>query len=282
MEPSRATRPDSPSRASSAAPPTRSAADLVEAAPAAPLESPSAADAATEALPATSTQATPGPTRARPPIPARPTLPPGLRLPYDPNRREWRMVGAAAATSGGGGAAASAASAVGAGTSPARGRGPTVASEERPPLLGQAAPVLPLRPAPNAVQAWLASLGPAVAADDWLLVSDVCRSAHSQHANGTHAVWRAFREFAAAAGYDARPTAEHEFGSFIRSVGSSAALLRCMLRCNPGRLLLVLHPAAELPFVDGGEECAYHQKCHARLRHLPAVPFGHSQALVNI
>jgi len=62
-----------------------------------------------------------------------------------------------------------------------------------------------------------------VAADDWPLVSHVFRSAHPQDVNGAQAVWRAFREFAVAAGYDARPAAERDFGSFIRSVGSSAA-----------------------------------------------------------
>jgi len=94
-------------------------------------------------------------------------------------------------------------------------------------------------------------------------------------------VCRAFREFAVAAGYDARPAAERDFGSFIHSVGSSAAWLRCMLRCSPGWVLLVPHPAAELPFVAGGEEYAYLEDWHARLRHRPAVPLGHSLALVN-
>jgi len=120
-----------------------------------------------------------------------------------------------------------------------------------------------------------------VAADDWPLVSDVFRSAHSQDVNGAQAVWRAFREIAVAAGYDAWPAAERDFGSFIRSVGSSAARLRCMLRFNPGRVLLVPHPAAELPFVAGGEEYVYPENWHSRLRHRPAVPFGHSLALFN-
>jgi len=84
-----------------------------------------------------------------------------------------------------------------------------------------------------------------------------------------------------AAGYDARPAADRNFGSFIRSVGSSAAWLRCMLRCNAGRVLFVPHPAAELPFVAGGEEYAHLEDWHSRLRHLPAVPFGHSLTLVN-
>jgi len=84
-----------------------------------------------------------------------------------------------------------------------------------------------------------------------------------------------------AAGYDARPAAERDFGSFIRSVGGSAAWLRCVMRCNPGRVLLVLHPAAELPFVAGGEEYAYLEDWHSRLRHRHAVPFGHSLALFN-
>jgi len=54
-----------------------------------------------------------------------------------------------------------------------------------------------------------------------------------------------------------------------------------MLRCNSVRALLVPHPAAELPFVVGGEENAYLEDWHSRLRHRPAVPFGHSLALVN-
>ena len=89
-------------------------------------------------------------------------------------------------------------------------------------------------------------------------------------------MWRAFRELAVAASYDARPAGARDFGSFIRPVGSRAAFLRCMLRCSPGRVLLVPHPAAELPFVAGGEECAYVEDWHARLHHRPAVPFGHS------
>jgi len=120
-----------------------------------------------------------------------------------------------------------------------------------------------------------------VAADEWPLVSDVFQSAHPQDVNGAQAVWRVFREFAVAAGYEARPAAERDFWSFIRSVGSSAAWLRCMLRCNPDRVLLVPHPAAELPFVAGGEEYAYLEDWHSRLRHRPAVPFGHFLALVN-
>ena len=96
-----------------------------------------------------------------------------------------------------------------------------------------------------------------MAADDWPLVSDVFQSVHPQDVNGAQALWRSFREFAEAAGYDVRPAAERDFGSFIRSGGSSAAWLRCMLRCNPGLVLLVPHPAAELPFVAGGEEYAY-------------------------
>jgi len=231
------------------------------------------------------TPATTGPTRARPPVPARPTLPPDLRLPYDPNGREWRkpprQAGAAAATSGGVGSAVSPAAARGSGTTPAQGGVPAVASAYRPPFLEQAAPVLPLRPASPAVRSWLAPLGPAVAADDWPLVSDVFRSVHPQDVNGAQAVWRSFREFAVAAGYDAPPAAERDFGSFIRSVGISAAWLRCMLRCNPGRVLLVPHPAAEPPFVAGGEEYAYLADWHSRLRHRPTVPFGHCLALVN-
>jgi len=54
-----------------------------------------------------------------------------------------------------------------------------------------------------------------------------------------------------------------------------------MLRCNPGRVLLVPHPAAELSFVAGEEEYAYLEDWRTRLRHRPAVPFGHSLALAN-
>jgi len=182
MEPSPATPPDSPNGAPSAASPLRPDTGRAEVRPVAPLASPSAADAASGAVLAPATPATPGPTRARPPVPARPTFPPGLRLPYDPDGREWRkrprQAGAAAATSGGTGPAASPAAAGGSGTTPAQGGVPAVASVERPPLLGQADPVLPLRPASPAVRAWLAPLGPAVAADDWPLVSDVFRSFH--------------------------------------------------------------------------------------------------------
>jgi len=120
-----------------------------------------------------------------------------------------------------------------------------------------------------------------VAADDWPLFSDVFRSVHPQDVNGAQAVWRSFREFAVAAGYDARLAAERGFGSFIGSVGSGAACLRCMLLCDPGRAVLVPHPAAELQFVAGGEEFAYLEDWHSRLRHRPAVPFGDSLALFN-
>jgi len=285
MVPAPATPPDSPGGAPSAESPMRPGTDRAEVPPVVPLASPSAADAASRAMLSPATPSTPGTTRARPPVSARPTLPPGMRLPYDPNGREWRkpprQAGAAAAASGGVGSAASPAAAGASGTTPAQGGVPALALADRPPLLGQAAPVLPLLPTSPAVRSWLASLGPPVAADDWPLISDVFRSVHSQDVNGAQAVWRSFWEFAVAAGYDARPAAERDFGSFIRSVGSSAAWLRCMLRCSPGRVLLVPHPAAELPFVAGGEECAYLEDWHSRLRHRPAVPFGHSLALAN-
>jgi len=284
MEPSPATPPDSPGGAQSAASPMRPDTDRAEVPPVVPLASPLAADAASMAMLVLATPATPRP-RARPPVPARPTLPPGLRLPYDPNGREWRrpprQAGAAAATSGCVGSAASPTAAGGSGSTPAYGGVPAVASVDRPPLLGQAAPVLPLQPAAPAVRLWLAPLGPAVAAEDWPLVNDVFRSVHPQDVNGVQAVWRSYREFAVGAGYDARPAAERAFGSFIRSVYSSAAWLRCMLRCNPGRVLLVPHPAAELPFVAGGEEYGYLEDWHSRLRYRLAVSFGDSLALVN-
>jgi len=137
------------------------------------------------------------------------------------------------ATSGGGGSAASPASAVISGTTPAQGGVPTVASADRPPLLGQVTPVLPSRPAWPAVRSWLAPLGPAVAADDWPLVRDVFRSAHPQDAKRAQDVWRAFREFAVAAGYDARSAAERDVGSFIRSV---VAPRGCVASCGATRV----------------------------------------------
>ena len=82
-------------------------------------------------------------------------------------------------------------------------------------------------------------------------------------------------------GYDDQPSAERDFGFFIRPVGSSAAWLRCLLRCNPGWVLLVPHAAAELQFIAGGEEYAYLEDWHTRLRHRPAVLFVHSLALLN-
>jgi len=203
--------PDIPGGAPSAASPMRPDTDRAEVPPVAPLASSSTAAAASGAMLAPATPATPGPTRAWPPVPARPTLPPGFRLPYDPNGLEWRkpprQAGAAAATSGGVGPAASPAAAGGSGPTPAQGGVPAVASVERPPLLGQAAPVLPSRPAAPAVRSWLVPLGPSVAEDDWPLVSDVFRSVYPQDVTGAQAVWRSFRELAVAAGYDARPAA---------------------------------------------------------------------------
>jgi len=95
-------------------------------------------------------------------------------------------------------------------------------------------------------------------------------------------VWLSFWEFAKAAGYDDRPAADRDFASFVRSVGGSAGWLRCILRCSPGRVLLVPQPAAELPFVAGDEEYAYLEDWHTRLRHRPAVPFGHSCRLSTL
>jgi len=96
-----------------------------------------------------------------------------------------------------------------------------------------------------------------VASADWPLVSDVFLPAHPHDAGEAAAVWWAFKQVAKVAGYGTRPAAERDFASFVRSVGDSAAWLRCMLRCNPGRVLLVPHPAAELPFVAGEAEYAY-------------------------
>ena len=46
-------------------------------------------------------------------------------------------------------------------------------------------------------------------------------------------------------------------------------------------MFLVPHHAAELPFVAGDEEYAYLEDWHTRLRHRPAVRFGHFLALAN-
>jgi len=209
-----------------------------------------------------------------------------MRLPYDPNGRECRKpprpAGAAAAASAGAETAACLAPVVGPGPAPSPSGGPAVVPEERPSLLGQSAPALPPRPAPPAVRAWLAPLGPTVASADWPLVSDVFLPAHSHDAGEAAAVWRAFKYFAKVAGYGTRPAAECDFASFVRSVGDSAAVQPgARRRCNPGRVLLVPHPAVELPFVAGKEEYAFLEDWHTRLRHRPAVPFGHCLALAN-
>jgi len=225
------------------------------------------------------------PSGRRPTVPVRPSVPPDMRLPYDPNGRECRKpprpAGAAAAASAGAETAACLAPVVGPGPAPSPSGGPAVVPEERPSLLGQSAPALPPRPAPPAVRAWLAPLGPTVASADWPLVSDVFLPAYPHDAGEAAAVWRAFEEFGNMAGYSTRPVAESDFASFVRSVGDSAAWLGCMLRCNPGRVLLVTHPAAEFLFVAGEEECAYFEYWHTRLRYRPAVPFDLSLALAN-
>jgi len=119
---------------------------------------------------------------------------------------------------------------IAAGPVPAPGGGPESVPEERPPLVGQAALALPPRPAPSAVQAWLAPLGPRVATAYWPLRSDAFQQAHRQDAGGAHAVWRSFRVFSKAAGFDDRPAADRDFAPFARSVGGSAGWLCCKLR----------------------------------------------------
>jgi len=269
MEPSPATPPAGPVGAPSPAPPS---------CPSTAAAAPGSASAAV-APPAS------GPPGRRPTVPVCPSVPPGMRLPYDPNGREWRKpfrpAGAAAAASAGAESAACLAPEAGPGPSASSSGFPAVVPEERLPLFGHSAPALPRRPAPSAVRAWLAPLGTAVASADWLLVSDVFLQAHPHDAGEAAAVWRAFKEFAKVAGYGTRPAAERDFASFVRSVGDSAAWLRCMLRCNPERVVLVPHPAAKLPFVAGEEEIAYLEDWHARLRHRPAVPFCHYLALAN-
>jgi len=118
-----------------------------------------------------------------------------------------------------------------------------------------------------------------MASADWPLVSDVFLSARPHDAGEAAAVWRAFKKFAKVTGYGTRPATERDFASIVRSIGNSAAWLRCMLRCNSGWVLSVPHQAAELPFVAGEEKYAYLWDWHTRLRHRHAVPFGHSLAL---
>lgn len=66
-------------------------------------------------------------------------------------------------------------------------------------------------------------------------------------------MWRSFRDFAKAAGYDARQAAYRDFACFVSFVVGCEGRLRCVLRCNLGRVPFVPHPAAELPFVAGDE-----------------------------
>jgi len=90
----------------------------------------SAAAAAPGAVPAPAVRRTPGPTGALPAVCGRPPLPPGLRFQYHPNDQECRhplrLVGTDAVFDAGGESATSQASAVGAGSAPTPGRGPTV------------------------------------------------------------------------------------------------------------------------------------------------------------
>jgi len=192
MKPSPTTPPDSPGGAPSAASPVRPGAVRAEIPPVVPLASPSAADTASGAMLAPAAPVTPGPTRARPPVPARPTLPPGLRLPYDANGREWRrpprQAGAAAATSGGAGSAAPPAASGGPGTTPAQAGVPAVASADRPPLLGQAAPALPSRPVSVAPQSGRPHSGGLPDRAPGSLVKDPGSKRHDAH---TQLVWAA-------------------------------------------------------------------------------------------
>jgi len=101
--------------------------------------------------------AMPGPTGHRPAVPVRPSVPLGLRLPYDPNGRPWRRSPrpAGVVAEAGAGAEAATSPASGAATDPASapGGGPASAPEKRPTLLGQAAPALPPLSVPPAVRA---------------------------------------------------------------------------------------------------------------------------------
>ena len=160
----------------------------------APAGLPSTAATAPGAGTAPAAPATSGPTGRRPAVPVCPPMPPGMRLPYGPNGREWRKpprpAGVVAEAGAGAEAATSPASGAATDPAPAPGGGPASAPEERPPLLVQAAPALPPRPVPP---------GPPVATADWPLVSDVFQPAHPQDVNGSHAVWRSFPKFAKAA-----------------------------------------------------------------------------------
>jgi len=171
MEPSPVSLPAGPVGAPSAASPAR----------------PPASAAAPGAVPAPAVEATQGSAGNGPTLPVRPPVLPGLRLPLDPNGREWRKpprpAGAATTASAGGKVATSLVPAASAGPASSLGGGPAVVPEERPPLLGQAASALPPRPAPPAVRAWLAPLGATAATADWPLVSDVSQQGAYESTN---------------------------------------------------------------------------------------------------
>ena len=111
--------------------------------------------------------ATPGPAGHLPAVPARPAEPPGMRLPYDPNGREWRKpprpAGLVAAARVGGGDAAPPGPVPGSDLASSLIGSPAVVPVESRLTLGQDALALPPRPVAPAVREWLALLGAAVA-----------------------------------------------------------------------------------------------------------------------
>jgi len=124
---------------------------------------------------------------ARPVGTTRPPLPPGLRLPYDPNGREWRKPPRPAGVA----SAAPADASVG-GAPPEPGSGPAsyafpvfpaVLTPERPPLLGKVAPCLQPQAVPSAVRSWLVGRNAALVAADWPHVRDVFEAAPPRDAS---------------------------------------------------------------------------------------------------
>jgi len=197
---------------------------------------------------AASAPAEPGARRtpvARPVGSTRPSLPPGLRIPYNLKMRERRKPPRPAG-------AASAAPAVAnvCGSPPSPGSGPAgpavpdIPPPDLPSLLGQIASALPARAMPTAVRDWLLRREAALSAVDWPHDRDAFEAAHPRDAPIIASEVEAFWDFTSVAGYDARPAGERNFASLVRSVSACAEWIRRMPRCNPGRLCRITRPGS--------------------------------------
>ena len=142
----------------------------------------------------------PGPSGRHLAVPVRPSVPPGMRLPHDPNGWEWleppRPAGVIAEAGAGAEVGTSRASNAATDRVLAPGGGQASAPEERTPLLEQAHPALPALSVPPAVLALLAPMGPPVDTADWPRASDVLQPAQLQDVTGAHILWLVFQEFA--------------------------------------------------------------------------------------